>query len=134
MILVDSSAWIEFLRASDHAAHRTLKHHLTGRSAIATTEPIVMELLAGTRTPSEFAKLRARLLAFPLLRLQGVSDFERAADLYRTCRREGETVRRLIDCLIAAVAIRQRATVLHNDRDFETLARHGNLRIEPFMS
>ena len=134
MILVDSSAWIEFLRASDHAAHRTLKHHLTRRSAIGTTEPIVMELLAATRTPGEHTKLRARLLAFPLLRLRGLSDFEKAADLYRTCRRDGETVRRLIDCLIAAVAIRERATVLHNNRDFETLARHGNLQIEPFVT
>ena len=92
-----------------------------------------MELLAGTRAPSEYAKLRTRLLGFPLLRLRGLPDFENAAELYRTCRREGATVRRLIDCLIAAVAIRERATVLHNDRDFETLARHVRLRIEPFV-
>lgn len=90
-----------------------------------------MELLAGTRAPNEHSKLRSRLLAFPLLRLRGLSDFEKAADLYRTCRRMGETVRKLIDCLIAAVAIRERATILHNDRDFETLARHSRLRIEP---
>ena len=134
VILVDSSAWIEFLRGSGHAAHRTLKHHLARRSAIGTTEPIVMELLAGARAPRELAKLRARLLAFPLLRLRGLVDFETAAELYRTCRGEGETVRRLIDCLIAAVAIRERAAVLHKDRDFEVLARHSKLRIEPFVA
>ncbi len=82
-----------------------------------------MELLAGTRTPAEYAKLRARLLPFPLLRLRSLSDFEKAADLYRTCRREGETVRRLIDCLIAAVAIRERATVL---RDMAGFAPRGS--------
>jgi len=92
-----------------------------------------MELLAGARASGEHTALRARLLAFPLLRLRGLSDFEKAGELYRTCRSEGETVRRLIDCLIAAVAVRERATVLHNDRDFETLARHSKLRLEPFV-
>lgn len=92
-----------------------------------------MELLAGVRSPGEGAKLRRRLLAFPLLALRGLPDFEKAAELYRLCRREGETVRRLIDCLIAAVAIRERATLLHNDRDFDVLARHSKLRIEPFV-
>lgn len=133
MILVDSSAWIEFLRGSGHAAHRTLTHHFGRRSQLGVTEPVVMELLAGVRSPGEGAKLRRRLLAFPLLALRGLPDFEKAAELYRLCRREGETVRRLIDCLIAAVAIRERATLLHNDRDFDVLARHSKLRIEPFV-
>jgi predicted nucleic acid-binding protein len=44
-----------------------------------------------------------------------------SAELYRRCRGRGETVRKLIDCLIAAIAIRERATVLHNDRDFDVL-------------
>lgn len=92
-----------------------------------------MELLAGTRTPSELARLRTRLRSTTLLRLRGLADFESAAELYRTCRRHGASVRRLMDCLIAAVAIRERATILHNDRDFETLARHSKLRIEPFV-
>lgn len=134
MILVDTSAWIEFLRASGHPAHRTLKHHLMRREAIATTEPVVMELLAGASTPAELARLRTRLHSVPLLRLRGLPDFDKAAELYRICRRRGATVRRLIDCLIAAVAIRERATVLHNDRDFATIARHNKLRIEPFVN
>jgi len=92
-----------------------------------------MELLAGTSTPSELARLRTRMHSMTLLRLRGLPDFEKAADLYRTCRRRGETVRRLIDCLIAAVAIREHATILHNDRDFEALARHSKLRIEPYV-
>jgi predicted nucleic acid-binding protein len=133
VILVDSSAWIEFLRASGHPAHQTVKHHLTRSTPIATTEPIVMELLAGATATRDLARLRSRLRSVTLLRLRGLPDFEKAADLYRGCRRSGETVRRLIDCLIAAVAIRERATLLHNDRDFETLARHSKLRIEPYV-
>lgn len=132
MILVDTSVWIELLRASGHAAHVTLRYHLERRSPIATTEPVIMELLAGMRTGAELSKLRARLLALPLLAVRGLADFESAAALYRDCRRKGVTVRKLMDCLIAAVAIRENATVLHNDRDFEVLARHTRLRTERY--
>jgi predicted nucleic acid-binding protein len=134
MILVDTSAWIELLRASGHPAHVTLRHHLQRRSPIATSEPVIMELLAGVRTGGEHSRLRARLIALPRLTLRGLVDFESAADLYRTCRSRGATVRRLIDCLIAAVAIREKATVLHNDRDFEVLAKHTRLRTERYRT
>jgi hypothetical protein len=133
MILVDSSAWIELLRATGHPAHRALRHHLDAGSPLATTEVVVMELLAGARRDRERDRLRERLLALPLLRLRGMPDFEGAAALYRRCRGRGEAVRRLVDCLIAAVAIRERATVLHNDRDFDVLARHTRLRVEPAL-
>jgi len=130
VILVDTSAWVELLRGSGHPAHITLRHHLERRSPIATTEPIIMELLAGTRSRVESSKLRVRLIGLPRLTLRGLVDFEAAAELYRACRTRGETVRKLMDCLIAAVAVREHASVLHNDRDFDVLARHSRLRIE----
>lgn len=134
MILVDTSAWIELLRGSGHPAHLTLRHHLQRRSPIATTEPIIMELLAGTRSAGERSKLRTRLIGLPRLTVRGLADFESAAELYCTCRGRGATVRKLIDCLIAAVAIRDNATVLHKDRDFDVLARHTRLRIERYRT
>lgn len=134
MILVDTSAWIELLRATGHPAHVTLRYHLERRSSIATTEPIIMELLAGTRTSTERARLRARLTALPRLTVRGLADFEFAADLYRLCRGRGATVRKLMDCLIAAIAIRDTATLLHNDRDYDLLAKHTRLRTEPYRT
>ena len=133
-MLVDTSAWIELLRATGHPAHVTLRYHLERRSPIATTEPIIMELLAGTRSGGERARLRARLIALPRLTLRGLADFESAAELYRTCRSRGATVRKLMDCLIAAVAIREKVTVLHSDRDYEILARHTRLRTERYRA
>jgi predicted nucleic acid-binding protein len=62
------------------------------------------------------------------------SDYDAAAALYRRCRRQGETVRKLIDCLIAAVAIRATIPVLHNDRDFDVLARHTELQVAPVVA
>jgi hypothetical protein len=134
VILVDTSAWIELLRATGHPAHLTLRHHLERRAPIATTEPVIMELLAGVPGAAERARLRARLLGLPRLGVRGLADFEAAAALYRTCRERGATVRKLIDCLVAAVAIREQATVLHNDRDFDLLARHTRLRIERYRT
>ena len=134
MILVDTSAWIELIRTTGHPAHVTLRHHLQRRAPIATTEPVIMELLAGVATAAERSKLRARLMALPRLTVHGLADFEAAADLFRVCRSRGATVRKLIDCLIAAVAIRERATLLHNDRDFDALARHTRLRIERYRT
>ena len=55
--------------------------------------------------------------------------YDDAALLYRLCRREGDTVRKLIDCLIAAVAIGADIPILHNDNDFDLLARHTDLKI-----
>jgi predicted nucleic acid-binding protein len=133
MILVDTSAWIEFLRATDHPVHLTLRHHLTQQSPIVTTEVVIMEVLAGARSRREYNTLRARLTAFPQLTLRSLSDFEHAAELYRSCREKGVTVRKLIDCLIAAVAIRAGASVLHNDRDFDGLARCTKLRVEQLV-
>jgi predicted nucleic acid-binding protein len=134
VILVDTSAWIELLRATGHPAHVTLRHHLERRSPIATSEPIIMELLAGARGMTERARLRARLVALPRLAVQGLSDFEAAAELYQLCRARGASVRKLIDCLIAAVAIRDGATLLHNDRDYDVLARHTRLRTERYQT
>jgi len=88
-----------------------------------------MELLAGARDDARRDTLRRLLYRCPLLPVRGLADFESAADLYRACRRGGETVRKLTACLIAAVAIRDGATVLHRDAGFGVLARHTALRI-----
>jgi hypothetical protein len=57
-------------------------------------------------------------------------DYDAAATLYRTCRQRGHTVRKLIDCLIAAVAIRGDVPILHRDTDFDILAQHTALQVD----
>src|SRR3989442_14374458 len=82
VMLVDTSAWIELLRATGHPAHVTLRYHLERRSPIAPTEPIIMELLAGTRSGGERAGLPPRLIPLPPFTLRGLAPFESAARLY----------------------------------------------------
>ena len=128
MILVDTSAWIEFLRDTGSVVCNRVEALI--ESDIAVCDPIRMEVLAGARNERHLRSLRG-LLARATLLPAGPADYDEAAALYRACRREGETVRRLIDCLIGSVAIRADATVLHNDSDFDVLARHTGLRVDP---
>jgi predicted nucleic acid-binding protein len=127
LILIDTSAWVEFLRDTGSAVCGRVDSLLDAE--IATCHPIGMEVLAGARDEHHLDNLRRLLARCTLLPTEAV-DYESAAALYRTCRRSGETVRKLIDCLIAATAIRAAATILHADMDYDVLARHTPLRIE----
>lgn len=133
MILPDSSAWIHLLERTGRPTHRALSRLLAEEAELSVTEPVVMEVLAGARTDRELARTRRILLRLPMLRVGGLDTYERAATIHRNCRAKGETVRSAVDCLIAAVALREGASVLHDDRDFDVIARHTDLRIEPAL-
>jgi len=125
MILIDSSAWIEFLRDTGSAACNEVDRLLP--EDIATCDPVRMEILAGARDDAHLRQLRG-LLARATVLPSGPGDYESAASLYRICRRQGATVRKLIDCLIAAIAIREDVAVLHADIDLDVLVAHTAVR------
>ncbi len=129
MILVDSSAWVEFLRATGSAAHNRVRAALSDGTTLACTDVVLMEILAGARDRADRARLRRLLYGLEFLALEGPADYESAAELYAACRRAGETPRKLTDCLIAAVAIRNEAELLCEDADFTVLSRHTELRL-----
>lgn len=129
MILVDSSAWVEFLRATGSDAHLRLRSLLQGEAPLACTDVIVMEILAGARDGTDRERLRRLLHGLEFLAVDGPADYEQAAELYRLCRAGGETPRKLTDCLIAAVAIRNDAELLCEDSDFFAIARFAPLRL-----
>lgn len=127
MILVDTSAWVEFLRDTGSPACIRVGQLLS--TDLATCDVVRMELLAGARDDLHQRDLRRLIARAVLIPLQP-GDFDQAAALHRQCRRRGETVRVLIDCLIGALAIRVDVPVLHCDADFDTLARHTPLRVD----
>jgi predicted nucleic acid-binding protein len=129
VILVDTSAWVEFLRATGSPIHHAVRTSLEQNVELATTDVIVMELLAGARDDPDRDQLRRMLYGCALLAVEGPTDYEQAAELYRACRAHGETPRKLTDCLIAAVAIRNEVELLHTDADFLTIARNAPLRL-----
>ena len=101
MIVVDTSVWIDVLNERDSP------------QAVRCVELI------------EAGHLRA----FPVLRLDGLDDFALAAELYRCARRAGVTIRKTLDCLIAAPCVRTGAPILHADADFDRLADCTPLRL-----
>ncbi|MHB8619688.1 MAG: type II toxin-antitoxin system VapC family toxin [Chloroflexota bacterium] len=131
MILVDTSAWVEYLRKTGSAEHHRLRELIEAGAPLATTEVVVMELLAGAGTQERYTALRRLLSALEFLPIIGLAEYESAADLYRFCRRQGQTIRKMTDCLIAIVALRTGSTVLHRDSDFAAMATCGGLQVEP---
>jgi predicted nucleic acid-binding protein len=128
MILVDTSAWVEFLQGTGSDTCERVSSLLG--SGLATTDAVRMEVLAGARHGDHARSLRRLLLRARLLGTVPGVDFHRAAGLYRACRTAGETPRSLLDCLIAAVAIRHDVAVLHADRDFGVIARHSPMAVD----
>ena len=95
-------------------------------------EPIAMEILSGAVDDSQYAKLEQLVNGLPSLSVDNATDFRSAAGIYRTARRAGQTIRSLNDCLIAAVAIRHDARIVHQDTDFDVIARMTTLMSTSF--
>ena len=126
MPLIDTSAWVEYLRDSNSATCNEVDRLLNFEPAIC--DPVRMELLAGARDEQHVAQLEKLLARATVIKTESI-DYDNAAAIYRACRRLGLTIRTHIDCLIAAIAIRTRTELLHNDSDFDAIAKVTMLRI-----
>ena len=129
MIVVDTSVWIDFFRDTATWQVEHLAQLITDDEALALTDIVLTEILQGLPTDREARRVERRLLAFDVLRLEALDDFRRAASLYRQARTRGVTIRRTLDCLIASVCVRDQATLLHSDTDFDHLAACTDLRV-----
>jgi predicted nucleic acid-binding protein len=127
VILVDTSVWIDFFRGKDCPSTATL-HRLLQDDDVCICGPILMELLQGIQNSREYQEIQDfanSLIYFPF----SEQYFWDAAHLYRTCRRKGVTIRKTIDCLIAACAIEHKVRLLHDDSDFALLSQFTPLSI-----
>ncbi len=129
MIVVDTSVWVDVLRDARTPQARRCVELIEGGEPVALTDVIFTELLQGLPSEEEAALVERHLRAFPILRLEGLDDFVLAAGLYRAARRQGVTIRKTLDCLIAAPCVRTGAPLLHADADFDRLASCSSLRI-----
>lgn len=126
MVLVDTSIWIAVFRRPPALSLETAVDY----DDIVTCLPIVQEVLQGFRDERAFLVARDAMRALPTVESPMPSAvFEEAAGLYRGARRAGLTVRSGVDCLIAACALRHGLEVLHDDRDYDVLARISALRV-----
>lgn len=131
MLLVDTSVWIEVFRKPS----RLQLQSVADLDEIVTCLPVIQEVLQGFLEERAFRLAREAMFAFPVVESPLRSEvFEEAAQLYRSARRAGVTIRSGVDCLIAACAIRHGITVLHHDRDFSLLATVSPLAERRIMS
>lgn len=129
MIVVDTSVWIDVLNEQDSLPAKRCVELIEAGEPIALTDIVITEILQGLRSDREARLVERYLRAFPILRLESVDDFVLAAELYRRARRAGVTIRKTLDCLIAAPCVRTGAPLLHADTDFDRLATCTPLRL-----
>ena len=123
MILTDTSAWVEYDRATGSAVDERVAELIATDGPLMVTEPVMMEVLAGARDDARENDLRRLLLRAGLLHFDATTDFDAATRIYRRCRRSGITPRGMIDCMIAAVAWRRGAALLCRDADLDRMAQ-----------
>ena len=120
MILVDTSVWVEFFRRSSHLDLESVVE----LEEVVTCLPVIQEVLQGFDEQRAFRIAQDAMSSLPIVESPLSEEvFHLAVDLYRAARRGGHTVRSSTDCLIGACALRNGLTVLHHDRDFDSLAR-----------
>lgn len=129
MILVDTSAWIDYLRAAGTQADEWLTTALeTPEVVVVMCEPVAMEVLAGPTADRVVTDHERLVDSFDSLDVDPALDFRAAAAIYRDVRRSGRTPRSMVDCLIAGIALRHGVAVAHKDEDFEVIAELTGLR------
>jgi predicted nucleic acid-binding protein len=129
VIVVDTSVWIDLLGGGDSVPAARAAALIEDGAPIALTDVVLTEVLQGLRSTREARRVERHLRAFPILRLEGLEDFVLAAELYRRARGAGVTIRKTLDCLIAAPCVRTGAPLLHSDADFDRLASCTALRV-----
>lgn len=132
-VLIDTSAWIEYFRATGSVAATEVRRLLTDDAqSVVTCEPIAMEILSGAVDDNSHARLERLVNGLPSLKVDDSVDFRSAAAIYRSGRKSGKTIRSINDCLIAALAIRHDAVLVHRDADFDSIAAFTPLAAQSY--
>ncbi len=122
-MMVDSSAWVEFLRATGSREHLRIKKALNERTPLLLCTTVFQEVLQGAQNSTDMLRLEQGLSHLVRVEPTDLYAQERmAAHLYARCRWSGFTLRSAGDCMIAALAIELNQPVLHRDRDFDHIA------------
>ena len=126
-VLVDTSAWVEFLNGTGSPEALAVDRLLASEDDVCTCGIVVAEVFQGIRREREALEEFFRKMT--LLEASGLSTYLKAADLYRSLRRRGVTVRSTIDCLIAVLADENGCALLFRDRDLRLVLSSGLLSL-----
>ncbi|MCD9025592.1 type II toxin-antitoxin system VapC family toxin [Cohnella silvisoli] len=129
MIMVDTSVWIDFFNGVESSEKEQLRKLIVSEANIAITDIILTEVLQGIRDNKNYDHVKLTLMQLNIVHAIPLDTYIHAADIYRTCRDKGFTIRKTNDCLIAAVTIESESHLLHKDKDFTAISQCVNLRL-----
>lgn len=127
-ILVDTSVWIDYLKGKIDKRTDFLNNHISNDRPILICPIILQEILQGIRADTDYRRIKNILLSYTMLEIKPVEAAIGAADLYRSLRKKGVTIRKSNDCLIAYYAILHNVLLLHNDIDFDSIEKTTDLK------
>lgn len=126
-VLVDTSAWAEFLNGTASPVSRAVDRLLAEEDDVVTCGLVVAEIFQGIRRERDELESFFRKMTF--LEPAGIETYLRAADLHRALRRRGVTIRSTIDCFLAVLAAENGCEILHRDRDLDRIVASGLLHL-----
>ena len=132
LVLIDTSVWIPFLRKSPPPLVKNQVDLLLAEDRVAVFPMIRLELLGGTKSTKEFARLRSRLDALHEI-LVDEANWELAAELAFKLRQRGKAIP-YTDILVGSAAILADVLLLHADRHFDLMAEETDLRVRSLVS
>jgi len=131
-VLVDTSVWADFFNGYPSAEEKALSRLIAGDDEIFTCGVVVAEVFQGLRREKGRAEIVRLFRDLVFVEPSGMEAYLRAADVYRTLRRRGVTVRSTIDCLVAVIAEESKCDVLSRDRDLQMILASGLLEARPW--
>jgi predicted nucleic acid-binding protein len=126
-ILADTSVWIDLLNLRESSQASLLKLFIEIDAPVVLCPPVIQEVLQGIKEDKDYRQVKDLFSGFEILKLNPEEAAYGAATLYRQVRKKGITIRKSFDCLIAFYCISCKATLLHNDADFDKIAQHSSL-------
>jgi len=127
-LIFDTSVWIDFLQNKSNPPSDLLTSYIEKNDQVLFTPTILQEVLQGIRDDAQYQHIKEILSYFTTLQLPPIQAAIGAADLYRSLRKKGLTIRKSNDCLIAFYAIEFSAALVHSDSDFDLVSKHTKLK------
>ncbi len=128
MIFVDSSVWIDYFNGQN-TPQVELLHELLGREPLVIGDIVLAEVLQGFRHDRDYRTALDLLTSLQIVNVLNTEIALQSAKNFRLLRKQGITVRKTLDSIIATFCISNRFYLLHSDKDFEPFEKMLGLRV-----
>lgn len=127
-VLIDTSVWIDFFNGKVNRQTSLTRKYLDKENVVFICPLIIQEILQGIRNNDDYLEVKTSILSLEILTIEQIESSIGAADLYRSLRKKGVTIKKSNDCMIAYYSIYFGIHLLHKDRDFDLIAKHSELK------